>query len=267
MSMNDNAQNTPNSASQREARQPEYDSSRCQNDIEEFKLPSIRQAFPQIQFDLNARAPEGTTSPYYTHTPSPKKRGRTSVDQIPRPYASPEIDGQMLFSSNSPFCGSYHPSRSQSLSLRPTQSFDRTPFSPATYVSQYQDYMRGGGEMGPVGSNGSGPNKQRKRRGNLPKEATDKLRAWVLAHLHHPYPSEEEKRELARQTRLRMNQISNWLINARRRDPAIRRNARAGSDDTTRKSAPLSDGEGSAYDDDLDGLKRLRTASINRGSI
>lgn len=201
------------------------------------------------------------------------------------------------FSRNSPFFGSHHPSRNQSLSLGSAQSFDRTPFSPAAYVSGYQDYMRGGGEMGPVGLNGSGPNKQRKRRGNLPKETTDKLWAWFGAHLNHPYPSEDEKQELARRTRLQMNQISNWFINARRRQlPAMIKNARAESDatslasarsagsgergnkvlastelgsdyDTARKSAPLSDGEGSAYDDDLDSPKRLHTTSMSCGSV
>jgi hypothetical protein len=73
--------------------------------------------------------------------------------------------------------------------------------------------------------------KQRKRRGNLPKETTDKLRAWFMAHLHHPYPSEDEKQELMRQTGLQMNQISNWFINARRRQlPAMINNARVESD-------------------------------------
>jgi hypothetical protein len=49
--------------------------------------------------------------------------------------------------------------------------------------------------------------KSRKRRGNLPKETTDKLRAWFKAHLHHPYPTEEEKQELMRQTGLQMSKL------------------------------------------------------------
>jgi hypothetical protein len=50
--------------------------------------------------------------------------------------------------------------------------------------------------------------KSRKRRGNLPKETTDKLRTWFKAHLSHPYPTEEEKQELMRQTGL---QMSTWI--------------------------------------------------------
>lgn len=70
--------------------------------------------------------------------------------------------------------------------------------------------------------------KQRKRRGNLPKKTTDLLRTWFKLHLQHPYPTEDEKQELMRQTDLQMNQISNWFINARRRQlPAMINSAKA----------------------------------------
>ncbi|KAI1003929.1 hypothetical protein K3495_g4280 [Podosphaera aphanis] len=70
--------------------------------------------------------------------------------------------------------------------------------------------------------------KPRKRRGNLPKETTDKLRAWFVSHLAHPYPTEDEKQQLMDETGLQMNQISNWYINARRRQlPTMAANARA----------------------------------------
>jgi hypothetical protein len=59
-----------------------------------------------------------------------------------------------------------------------------------------------------VGSMGyGGDSKQRKRRGNLPKETTDKLRAWFVAHLQHPYPTEDEKQDLMRQTGLQMSKF------------------------------------------------------------
>lgn len=57
----------------------------------------------------------------------------------------------------------------------------------------------------------------KKRRGNLPKAATNVLKKWLFDHLFHPYPTEEEKSGLGQQTGLTMNQISNWFINARRR--------------------------------------------------
>lgn len=60
------------------------------------------------------------------------------------------------------------------------------------------------------------PTKKR-RRGNLPKEVTEFLRKWLIQHKKHPYPAEKEKADLANQTGLTVNQISNWFINARRR--------------------------------------------------
>ncbi|PHZ16075.1 uncharacterized protein RHIMIDRAFT_185170, partial [Rhizopus microsporus ATCC 52813] len=55
------------------------------------------------------------------------------------------------------------------------------------------------------------------RRGNLPKEVTEFLKRWLILHKRHPYPTEREKQELADETGLGVNQISNWFINARRR--------------------------------------------------
>lgn len=184
----------------------------------------------------------------------------------------------------------HHPSRFQSLSTSSIRSHDRAPFSDAgaTFPSQYQDATRYGG-MGIAGDV-----KQRKRRGNLPKETTDKLRAWFVAHLQHPYPTEDEKQELMRQTGLQMNQISNWFINARRRQlPTMINNARAESDAMNSRSSagngdgtvlasteqptgygikrdeglPLSDGEGGSFDDDANDLRRPTRAHLERGSV
>ncbi|CAO3596675.1 unnamed protein product [Absidia cylindrospora] len=64
---------------------------------------------------------------------------------------------------------------------------------------------------------GSNDGQKKKRRGNLPKEVTEFLKRWLVEHKKHPYPSEKEKIDLAHQTGLTVNQISNWFINARRR--------------------------------------------------
>ncbi|KAK0527558.1 Homeobox protein tos8 [Tilletia horrida] len=55
------------------------------------------------------------------------------------------------------------------------------------------------------------------RRGNYPRSVTEYLKAWLFSHREHPYPTDQEKRELARHTNLTMTQLNNWLINARRR--------------------------------------------------
>jgi len=69
----------------------------------------------------------------------------------------------------------------------------------------------------PIGMQADNYVVHKKRRGNLPKAATNILKKWLFDHLFHPYPTEEEKTGLSMQTGLTLNQISNWFINARRR--------------------------------------------------
>ncbi|KAJ6473534.1 hypothetical protein C8R47DRAFT_1144724 [Mycena vitilis] len=56
-----------------------------------------------------------------------------------------------------------------------------------------------------------------RKRGRLPKETTDFLKAWLHSHAAHPYPSEVEKKQMCHATGLSMSQVSNWMINGRRR--------------------------------------------------
>jgi len=60
-------------------------------------------------------------------------------------------------------------------------------------------------------------NKKKQKRGVLPKHATSVMRSWLFQHLVHPYPTEDEKRQIAAQTNLTLLQVNNWFINARRR--------------------------------------------------
>ncbi|KJZ76100.1 hypothetical protein HIM_04556 [Hirsutella minnesotensis 3608] len=183
----------------------------------------------------------------------------------------------------------HHPSRYQSLSTSSIRPQDRTPFSSGgSFNPHYQEASR----QGDSGSDG----KQRKRRGNLPKETTDKLRAWFVAHLQHPYPTEDEKQDLMRQTGLQMNQISNWFINARRRQlPAMINSARAESEvmngrvgggnadgdimSSTERGSDyggtgkrgeaftVSDGEGSVYEEEMNSMRQRRAGDLNRESV
>jgi hypothetical protein len=50
-------------------------------------------------------------------------------------------------------------------------------------------------------------NRNRKRRGNLPRQITDIFRAWFYEHLDHPYPTEEDKQIFAERTGLTMAQV------------------------------------------------------------
>ncbi|XP_026886655.1 homeobox protein PKNOX1.1 isoform X2 [Electrophorus electricus] len=55
------------------------------------------------------------------------------------------------------------------------------------------------------------------KRGVLPKQATSIMRTWLFQHIGHPYPTEDEKKQIASQTNLTLLQVNNWFINARRR--------------------------------------------------
>ncbi|POM77300.1 Homebox domain containing hypothetical protein [Phytophthora palmivora] len=64
------------------------------------------------------------------------------------------------------------------------------------------------------------------RRGTLHPEAKNVLKAWMFSpeHFAHPYPSEEEKEELANEAGIEVKQLSNWFTNARKRlwQPVLR---------------------------------------------
>uniref|UniRef100_A0AAQ4NU53 Homeobox domain-containing protein n=1 Tax=Gasterosteus aculeatus aculeatus TaxID=481459 RepID=A0AAQ4NU53_GASAC len=77
--------------------------------------------------------------------------------------------------------------------------------------------------------------KRQKKRGIFPKVATNIMRAWLFQHLTHPYPSEEQKKQLAQDTGLTILQVNNWFINARRRivQPMIDQSNRAVSQGST----------------------------------
>ncbi|TFK48630.1 hypothetical protein OE88DRAFT_1713800 [Heliocybe sulcata] len=77
-----------------------------------------------------------------------------------------------------------------------------------------------------------------RKRGKLPKHVTDFLKDWLHRHSDHPYPSEEEKKQLCHATGLSMSQVSNWMINARRRILAPAQ--RAASNPSTTSPYPAS---------------------------
>ncbi|KAJ7070035.1 hypothetical protein C8F01DRAFT_541634 [Mycena amicta] len=95
-----------------------------------------------------------------------------------------------------------------------------------------------------------------RKRGKLPKETTDFLKAWLHRHSDHPYPSEEEKKQLCHATGLSMSQVSNWMINARRRILAPAHRAATGPTTTAPYPPPGS------RSPSLNGLLDARRASL-----
>ncbi|XP_073144649.1 homeobox protein knotted-1-like 6 isoform X2 [Henckelia pumila] len=58
---------------------------------------------------------------------------------------------------------------------------------------------------------------KKKKKGKLPKEATQTLLQWWNLHFKWPYPTEADKIRLAETTGLDQKQINNWFINKRKR--------------------------------------------------
>ncbi|QSZ29197.1 hypothetical protein DSL72_003708 [Monilinia vaccinii-corymbosi] len=152
-----------------------------------------RNENPRSEYALEA------SRPYHQHNYAP------SHDI----YAASQSDYGYQQPRNQPYPGpSYQPTHGQ------------TPFTNGHHSGNYGSPPYQTSDMGDI--------KPRKRRGNLPKPTTDILTGWFVNHLDHPYPNEEEKQVLMRQTGLQLNQISNWFINARRRKlPALQNSARA----------------------------------------
>jgi hypothetical protein len=79
--------------------------------------------------------------------------------------------------------------------------------------------MRSLGHLGPIEDDNTG--KERPKKGaaatRFPRAATKTLKDWILQHIDHPYPTDEDKELLKQQTGLSIGQISNWMANTRRR--------------------------------------------------
>lgn len=56
-----------------------------------------------------------------------------------------------------------------------------------------------------------------KKKSDFPQKARNLLKSWFVAHAQDPYPSHEEKIQLAREGGISMKQLENWLTNTRGR--------------------------------------------------
>lgn len=70
---------------------------------------------------------------------------------------------------------------------------------------------------GSLQDNGHKPPVTPKIGARFSRESVRILKAWLSTHSNRPYPTDEERETLQRQTGLNKTQIANWLANARRR--------------------------------------------------
>ncbi|KAF3402853.1 Homeobox protein TGIF2LX [Talaromyces pinophilus] len=175
---------------------------------------------------------------------------RTSTEEDPR-YRSSSGGGAMYGSQNAydpryaqqPYQGSSYPSSNHS---NQSNDYDYPASSPMGGHSH--TLPASSGNFGVMGASGDSlDSRGKRRRGNLPKPVTDVLRAWFHEHLDHPYPTEEDKQIFMSRTGLSISQISNWFINARRRQlPALRNQLRnSDGEHIPRGHSPMSDVEAS----------------------
>tara|TARA_R110002003_G_scaffold70_9_gene6367 strand:+ start:21597 stop:22196 length:600 start_codon:yes stop_codon:yes gene_type:complete len=82
--------------------------------------------------------------------------------------------------------------------------------------------MRCLGHMGPIEDDNQGDERPKKgaAAARFPRAAVKILKDWILQHIDHPYPTDEDKEFLKQQTGLSIGQISNWMANTRRRQKA-----------------------------------------------
>lgn len=55
------------------------------------------------------------------------------------------------------------------------------------------------------------------KRERLPAKAVNVMREWLFEHVENPFPTNEEKIEIAFQAELTTQQVNQWFVNARRR--------------------------------------------------
>lgn len=59
----------------------------------------------------------------------------------------------------------------------------------------------------------------KRKSASLPSETVEYLKAWMMSpeHIAHPYPTEQEKVEIMKDTKIELKQLTNWFVNNRKR--------------------------------------------------
>lgn len=100
-----------------------------------------------------------------------------------------------------------------------------SPSNEAEHTPKPKLSIPGTGRLDVISESGK-RKKKGTRRGTLDATAKMILKRWMFSeqHFSHPYPTEEEKEDLAAEAGIDVKQLSNWFTNARKRlwQPVLR---------------------------------------------
>ncbi|KAI0689255.1 hypothetical protein BC835DRAFT_1418642 [Cytidiella melzeri] len=174
-----------------------------------IQLPSINSSFLDGR---RASLPSSLASDALTrpilHLPHPSLHRPSQSTTSLGTYTFPGPDGSSQIKSENDW--SFPPPATEYSMSPPSSTVNTLSVSPSSARSPQQSPAS-------VNNNSSLVERPPRKRGKLPKPVTDFLKDWLHRHSDHPYPSEEEKKALCHATGLSMSQVSNWMINARRR--------------------------------------------------
>jgi len=68
-------------------------------------------------------------------------------------------------------------------------------------------------------SSNGGSTKGKRKATTLPATTVEYLKAWMMSpeHIAHPYPTEQEKTKIMKDTGIELKQLTNWFVNNRKR--------------------------------------------------
>jgi hypothetical protein len=182
----------------------------------QFTVPKANPSLPSIRDLTTYNQPYPSATSYYsTSGGTYPSTGDYTIKS--EPYVKTE--GQQGYYNLAPRIGQDY----QSMNRPTTTGLDyhqpRSTYGwPVSYPAPYSDYgmtstTGGHPPISPTVSTGGDCHMNaRRRRGNLPKHITDYLKSWFLAHLEHPYPSEDDKQEFVRRTNLSIAQVCTRLL-------------------------------------------------------
>lgn len=78
---------------------------------------------------------------------------------------------------------------------------------------------RGAADASNKGKSASSSSSSKRKSASLPSETVEYLKNWMMSaeHIAHPYPTEQEKTEIMKETGIELKQLTNWFVNNRKR--------------------------------------------------